>query len=306
MTERDVAEAVTLHTGRRVQSIERVEGDRSNVWAIRVGDRTVMLKAAPTLAAARLEAWAYRRAHEEGVPVPRVFGVDTRPGRPPKPYLIIGKVDGVTLDRIRRTPSELRPALMEVGRALRRLHVVRVPGYGPLVEGSNGTVRGYADTWRDACLGGFQSTLAYLLDRRLIDAGVAKAADRFVARTASLFDRQPEARLIHGDLCPHHIVVDASLAFQAIIDFDHAGAGDPAWEFAEYLLWGGAEELECILEGYEPHGPSRNECRAICEAYCMVQTVLAAGALDRRVRQPFLPERWERTLARLNDSTPFG
>ncbi|MGM0556841.1 MAG: aminoglycoside phosphotransferase family protein [Myxococcota bacterium] len=44
-------------------------------------------------------------------------------------------------------------------------------------------------------------------------------------------------RLIHRDLRPHNIVLDAEGALAGVVDFEHAAAADPAWDFAKLQWW---------------------------------------------------------------------
>lgn len=54
-------------------------------------------------------------------------------------------------------------------------------------------------------------------------------------------DRHPDLgqprRLIHRDLRPDNIVLDADGGFVGVVDFEHAAGADPAWDFAKLQWW---------------------------------------------------------------------
>jgi len=167
------------------------------------------------------EAAAYRTAHAHGAQVPRVLATRSEPE-----LIVLELVQGFSLWSRHRPEHADRTAWRSAGTDLRAIHEARLPGFGPLTIAAE-TLRGEADAWsplvafpRDTGIG------------RLVDAGLLVSSQ--VAGLLRRYDEYEHAlvctdgRLLHGDLEGGHVMVDARAAYQGMIDFGQAQAGDPA------------------------------------------------------------------------------
>ncbi len=87
-------------------------------------------------------------------------------------------------------------------------------------------------------------------------AGVDPAVDDAIAWLRGVDGPPPdpgEARFIHNDLGPEHVLLDpATGRLVGILDWTDAAIGDPAFDFAPQLAWGGRDLIAGILVGYGP------------------------------------------------------
>ena len=63
------------------------------------------------------------------------------------------------------------------------------------------------------------------------------ALDSVVADAEVWLTEPRPGRLIHRDLRGANIVLDGDGGFAGVVDFERAGAGDPAWDFAKLRWW---------------------------------------------------------------------
>lgn len=185
------------------------------------------------------ERWGLQRAAGADVPVPRVAA--SEPLSEGRGFLITAWLDGRPADA--ETDTD---ALIEAGRALRRLHRVTGPGYGR-VDVAAGAARGRHDAWADfidGILGGIDD----LVRHDVISAAVAHRVRAAVAEHRDVISYPGEGVLLHCDLKPAHLfVADGRLA--AIIDWGDTSYGDPRWDLAR-LRHSGDAVFAPVLEGY--------------------------------------------------------
>ncbi|WP_161606355.1 phosphotransferase family protein [Microlunatus speluncae] len=185
------------------------------------------------------ERWGLERAAEVAVPVPRVAAAGPLPGD--RGFLITEWLVGRPAD-----PATDRAALVEAGRALRRLHQVTGPGHWR-VEVVSGTTRGSHDSWAgviDSILAGTDD----LVRHDVITASVAERLRSAVADHRDAIAYPGEGVLLHCDLKPAHLfVADGRLV--AIIDWGDTAYGDPRWDLAR-LSHSGDALFAPVLEGY--------------------------------------------------------
>lgn len=178
------------------------------------------------------------------LPVPRVLGHGEVHGTE---YLCITRVEGIAIERADLTPETRRPALREVGRALRTIHGIDQSALAAseLVPGD----RSSRDL-RTRISNAFARLHAALQhDDRLADVvDVPKvAADRL--------DRTPEdvdPVTLHSNPRLNTLVDPDSGAFTGIIDFGDSYRSHPAFDLRPWLPEG---DGEAVLEGYSSAAP---------------------------------------------------
>lgn len=235
------------------------------VWEARFGDGpAVYVKAerdAGDDAALVLEAWALERVRALGVRAPAVMALDIGQAVFPGPLLVLENVRGMPLAPVFReraageadlTVTQLAAVWRDVGRQLRLIHSIEVPGYGRLDDARylrTGEIRGELDSWPAYTL---PPAFAALNDATFLPRDLARRTHRALDDYSVLFDACTRPQLLHSDLGAKHIFVEPRTAtLTGIIDWGDREAGDPAWDLANIALWENEERLGWALEGYD-------------------------------------------------------
>jgi hypothetical protein len=145
------------------------------------------------------------------------------------------------------------PALPEVGVGLRRLHAVRLPGFGWLAEAS-WDARGEVSLLHRSWLGFLQSICGdarSLADSYVVAAPVAEAVAAAIDAHAAALAAVEGGSLCHGDLKAAHILVEAG-RLAGMIDWGDAVVGDPLWDIARFAPRADGGSVSLLLAGYNP------------------------------------------------------
>ncbi len=199
-----------------------------------------------------LEAWVCEKVCTLGVPGPRVLAVDTDRSLFPGSYFIMEKAKGRALDSVQLTTKERQRYVRLLGSYLKKLHTVKLDGFGWLDEvhyRRTGEVKGQEATWRTSMLKKVPSSLEYLEREGAIDRRTIETIHDLIAAHGEVLDQCVEASLLHGDLGDIHVWVDPERGdITSLVDFGERMAGDPVWDIIEWE-W---KEIDALLEGYEP------------------------------------------------------
>jgi hypothetical protein len=145
------------------------------------------------------------------------------------------------------------PAFPEVGGGLRRLHDMRLPGFGWLAEALWDERSDFSlmhSSWLDF-LKGIVGDTRRLADSYGVAAPVAEAAAAALDAHADALAAVEVGSLCHGDLKAAHILVDAG-RLAGVIDWGDAVVGDPLWDIARFAHRADAGSVSWLLEGYDP------------------------------------------------------
>lgn len=170
------------------------------------------------------------------IPVPVEISVGGRPA-----YVSHRLIDGDELTRERYealTSTRRRAAAAAVGTFLRQLHDV-----DRSIVQACGLEMIDAITARERAVALASGTLPELGQR-------SRTFVEHVLEQPLL--AQPEPVLLHGDLSPEHVLVDAGNTVTGIIDFGDVAVGDPAWDFVYLYADYGIEFLESAVLAYAP------------------------------------------------------
>ena len=205
-------------------------------FIVKIGPRSEMVA----------EAWACRRLAPTEVPVPEIVHLEPGYDGPETALLIVSFLSGA---------ASAEPSVVEAaGRAMRRVHAERFPGWGPLVvdaDGSGGDhARGCFRTWPEAVVDSL-SGLPELVAAGIIEAQLANAARKCVEMEEVLGYQGPGV-LLHNDLKSAHLFAvedEDQVRLSGIIDWGDAGVGDPLVDLAR-LSMSGPEVLDAFAAGY--------------------------------------------------------
>jgi len=261
-----IADAVTAACGSPMSSRTRIaEGFSNEVYAADTVDGQRVIVRIHWYESPHFEAerWALDQCAKLGLPAPRVLLLSpSEVGGIPRSVCVESRLPGTTLraSLIARTvcPVELRSVLVSTGAFLARMHMVHANGYGRI------DANGKAPASTPAA-----SRLSHDLDQTYHAArnlGIPRAD---VEEAMSLLEARPDSctasspRLLHGDVTPQNIMVEAGV-FRGLIDFEFPASGDPAtdlaiWDYYRHSPFDnptGAElPTEWLVEGYQRETP---------------------------------------------------
>ncbi|MBO0774499.1 MAG: phosphotransferase [Actinobacteria bacterium] len=158
----------------------------------------------------------------------------------PYPFVGYRRLPGVAADQIPvAAPQSLAADIAELLSALHRIDPDRVP---PAPDGRG---RPTGDELRAELTGAAQ------LARPLLAPGLRSAAEPYLAGRVPEPPQDGPRRLIHNDICPDHVLVDASTGRLAgLIDFTDAVAGDPVVDFTGLIGVGGYHFISQVVARY--------------------------------------------------------
>ena len=245
--EQAVAAFVASELGCEATRVVRVDAFATNaVYEVDADGRRFVVKASRLHEALRAEAWACARGADAGCAAPAILargrlGTDDRMSA-----FIMRWVAGGPI-------VAGHPALPEVGVGLRRLHTVRLPGFGWLAEASWDERGGFSllhSSWL-GFLQGICSDVRSLADSSVVAAPVAEAAAAAIDAHADALAAVEVGSLCHGDLKAAHILVEAG-RLAGVIDWGDAVVGDPLWDIARFAHRADAGSVSLLLAGYDP------------------------------------------------------
>ncbi|MEU6609873.1 phosphotransferase [Streptomyces shenzhenensis] len=240
-----------LGGGRRLATVERMAGgskkgvyrlvtddgmtaiaylwdDSENYWPAADGDDDRADPFSPGLGLDLFEA-AHARLDALGVRVPEIRLVHRAVDRCPADLVIVEDLAGESLaELLARDPCEAAPVMDRLGEVLAAMRSHRAPRYGKVaVADTGGTSHG------TSCEG-------VVLDRALRDLAEAAARDpRIAGARGRLEDRlrvlaaavrpRAEHSVVHGELGPDHVLVDAD-GNPVLIDIEGLMYFDVEWE----------------------------------------------------------------------------
>lgn len=223
-------------------------GADSDVTAARAVDGSplvVKTRRAGRRARYGIAAWAASRIAQAGVPVPTVVWHDAQ-------TCVETRIPGRTL-----ADSGDKAAALDAGRLLRRVHLVRVDGFGRLNAAGKGQHRHW-HTWLLAMpaaaavadhAGGYAGALV-----RRAHAVLSQSIHHLPIRSA---------RLLHGDWTARHVLARAGRV-TGFVDLESVRGGDPLADLAGWALQEPTFLTAALFTGYFPrHGPSPAQCTAL-------------------------------------------
>ncbi|MFE4975287.1 phosphotransferase family protein [Kitasatospora sp. NPDC056651] len=206
-----------------------------NYWPAAEGDDDLADPFSPGLGAGLFEA-AHARLAALGVPVPAIRYIgrevegEVEGGHgAPADLVVVEDVPGENLEGLlARDPRAAAPVLARLGEALAAMRGHRAPGYGKVA-----VVDGGGASHGTSCEGVvLDRALRDLAEAAARDARIADARERLARRLldlAAAVRPRAEHALVHGELGPDHVLVDAA-GRPVLIDLEGAMYFDVEWE----------------------------------------------------------------------------
>lgn len=206
------------------------EGENSQVFAAIADPGPVVIRVSKRRQGFAVDERASRMLAGSGIRVPQFHGIGPIEDAW---WCLTGRLPGTRLCDL--PMDQIAAAAPAVADTLERLHAVDVSGttgYGGI---DPDTGNGCQDSWVDRVLGGVPD--AWL--------GVESAEDRKVLETlsdlvhAEAAPAPPVRALVHGDFSADNLILGED-GTVGVLDLESAMLGDPLWDVAYQLFWGGA------------------------------------------------------------------
>jgi aminoglycoside phosphotransferase (APT) family kinase protein len=205
----------------KLERVERIGGggySGSPIYRVSIGGQRAVLRLAGEQGLGECLP-ALRRAHELGLPVPKIISSDEAASR----WLLEEEMPGAGLDLNATTQDRAKRLLTELGSHLNRLHQVSTKGFGAVLDKTFATKFVTFDEWLS---GQFGALYLHCQRGRLTETSF-EALDRAAQTLRASFG---SARLCHGDLIGN-VLVDGDRV-TGIIDWGMAMGCDPAFDVA--------------------------------------------------------------------------
>lgn len=313
---RNILEDVLKSQKIEIKKQDRIGGD-STVFDVTKGSKEYILRVGGNRKNYDVEHQVMRLAREKGVLVasPLAESIDTSVY--PLIFSLQERLPGAGLGRL---PEKDWPGvLLEVGRNLKGLYEIRIPGYGGLdlkEYRKTGKLKGEFEKWSAYFDYMLKSHFTGEVEKRLnedrasgfkdskLSATEADKVTEIVSRVGEIGERlnsaaplmdKVDGRLIHHDISFEHILVDKG-KFSGLIDFNHAASGDPLYDIAYFSVMQEGDLYKYLMEGT---GVNMNE-----ELFSFYRLITAAAKIHTRyVRHNYLhenPEILDIALGELN------
>ena len=195
------------------------------------------------------EKWALDECRKLGIPVPEVLHIESFNLDNKKIEVCVeSKLSGTPVKELREGLSEGEVAviLRKAGEILSRINSIKVEGFGDLDENGRGEYKTIQEVLDSHHLD--QNEMLETAENISLDTEIVKKAFRII-RGANL-SNTTEARLLHNDFAPKHILVKGD-NITGILDFETVEGGDPIREFARWTFYFGSSwPVQYLKEGY--------------------------------------------------------
>jgi aminoglycoside phosphotransferase (APT) family kinase protein len=283
-----IARIWQTHTLGPVHSVTPLTGGVAN-WAVRVnGDFVLRLDRMPEdrISARRYqsEATAADLMRPLGVPVLDFIAADITGENGFGCYSISAFIPGrrVVDAWPDLTPRQRSQLAYSAGEYLAAMHGCKLDGFGWLGDYDT---NGFA-TWADFSADCFTRFLALGMKQDSFTADEAARLERCLAAHRPLLDACTEPVLLHGDYHFENMLCEGE-RITAVLDFDWAVSGDPAWDFKMDAEWergcpGSAPDL---MRGYRAHRQLDSDYAVRARFYKLIMVLDDTGWIDR-IEQP--------------------
>ena len=162
------------------------------------------------------------------------------------------RAPGEVLCDLPETACECPDLLRSVGQVMRDLHAIEGSGGGPidLHTGKGKVLRGLQPDWCSYLMLNLEAHVAGCRAIGAITCAEAKAILKIFTDHAAIWHDVP-VQLLHGDIGNHNVFVQHN-AVAALIDWEDALIGDPAFDVAMWLTFHPPRRYAAFLQGYGP------------------------------------------------------
>lgn len=165
-------------------------------------------------------------------------------------YQVIEKLDGDTVQfYLKEHPEKEEKIVYEIGKAMAKLHKVKVNGFGPFNndEAKKGNLVGLHKSLSDSINAGLEENLERLVVFGVLSKDIAD-------KMRNLFNDNPLLNcdisvLVHNDFADWNLLTDGN-TITGVIDWDECVGGHPIQEIACWSTFFNLERIPLFLKGY--------------------------------------------------------
>lgn len=233
----------------------RLDGGNSTAFRVDRNDADpVVLKIYDDLhqAESANETYASGLLADTGIPVTRFLAFDQSRSRLPFRFAVTNYLPGVSVDALKGEP-DVADLYRQMGQMLRRLHAVRMPGYGRF--GATGMPDPVATNAE--FLGRHAAVIFRNFRHQGGDDALATRLEAIVADCLPGLSCSNGAVFAHDDFQPHNVLAertaDGRVRLTGLVDFGNARAADAVFDLAKALFCSEHDapgSTPHILEGY--------------------------------------------------------
>lgn len=202
-----------------------------------------------------LDAWAMQKLKSAGLPSLDVKVVDLSRSVASFDYEIMEEAKGSPLPNLAHSRQPNAGVAM-LGRAIAGVHAIRMERFGPIDVGSLNEVHPTCmfQTWAEYVLLNLEQHVTACLEMGAVSEPEAENIHILFETLAPLLS-DARSSLLHGDLGHHNIFWDGE-RITAILDWEDALGGDPAFDIAFWGTFFPEEWLGEFLTGYRDLQPT--------------------------------------------------
>lgn len=230
-----------------VQQIEH--GYSSQVYKVLLNGKTVFIKINQNPDVFPVEVLGYQILKQQGIPVPDVITLQDHPQTIGYSTIILSSAEGIPLKDARLTPDQENTVFREMGAILKKIHEVKLEGFGRLVV-KEGKLRGKFNSWNE---------LKNYLENRYAEDAIKikelellteKELEVFTAATKELGSVNIEhGSMLHRDVHKGHVFVMGD-KITGLIDLGALEVGDPRFDIAMGMVFQNPLQQESFKCGY--------------------------------------------------------
>lgn len=197
------------------------------------------------------EILAYKELQKKGIPTPRIISHQENPETIKYPIIIMTQAPGILLGKGINASIFEYEQYKQVGKILRTMHEIVLPGYGKLFS-KNNILEGEFSNWQqyiDSQCEHDSSNLEYLFDHSLIN-DYQKGRLQEVREELKDVYTNPGV-FVHRDMHSAHIFTEGE-NISCVIDLGSCMSGDPRYDIATSLSFQTDEQEKAFIEGYGP------------------------------------------------------
>lgn len=188
-------------------------------------------------------------------------------------YQVIEKLKGDTVQfYLEKNPEKEEKIVYEIGKAMARLHKIKVNGFGPFNndEAKKGNLVGLYKSLSDSINAGLDENLERLVDFGILSKDVA-------AKMRNLFNDNPLldcgiSVLVHNDFADWNLLTNGN-TITGVIDWDECVGGHPIQEIACWSTFFDPERITLFLNGYFSETPKYDNFDELFQLFRLRYTI---------------------------------
>jgi aminoglycoside phosphotransferase (APT) family kinase protein len=271
----DEVESALGHPVTHAQEITAWGYSRKEKYLISVGDRRHILRMG-SQGDFLVRIAVLERVRAAGVPAPAVPAWGQLGAKDSEPTWLLEEWLPGSFDPAHMSPAEFRASVTDLGQYLRRLHSIRIAGFGRISSAEFDAPHRTFEAWLDRQYHSIQEACAIgAVSEAQLPA--LETADRLLRRSFS----GPPA-LCHDDLTSGNLLFEGG-RLRGIVDWEYVAGDDPAYDLAVFLtdmrpFWNTDQNkanATSILNAYGADDPNRFTDRVLAHTVLFTATELA-------------------------------